>query len=398
MEEIVTLLAGVAQPSPTPWVIFDPRAVAFLCDLSADLLRTPEARAQDVAAAFGFWRRPAHLQALARRHASPVPRLGRGLVFHVAPSNVPALFGYTMAIGLLADNANVVRASSHRGEADAVLLARLAQVLDRPEHGQVRERLSIVTYGRDNGVTAAYCARCDGRVVWGGDATVAALRAMPMPPHAVEFSFPDRWSLALFSQAAFSAMDGEELAVQARRFYNDTYQMDQNACSSPHLVLWLEDGGTPDCRARWWRTVAEQVVRRYDLGFYQAARKKETLCRLAMTMDTPPIASVEQYEGNRLYVACLDRLPADPTGLRGGFSLFFQSAVSGWEALLSLLSPKVQTLVCGGIEPEPLARYLAERGAGGVDRVVRLGQALEMDTIWDGKDLISGLSRSIEFG
>lgn len=383
MEEIVTLLAGVAQPSPTPWVIFDPRAVAFLCDLSADLLRTPEARAQDAAAAFGFWRRTAHLQALARRHASPVPRLGRGLVFHVAPSNVPALFGYTMAIGLLAGNANVVRASSHRGEADAVLLARLAQVLDRPEHGQVRERLSIVTYGR---------------VVWGGDATVAALRAMPMPPHAVEFSFPDRWSLALFSQAAFSAMDGEELAVQARRFYNDTYQMDQNACSSPHLVLWLEDGGTPDCRARWWRTVAEQVVRRYDLGFYQAARKKETLCRLAMTMDTPPIASVEQYEGNRLYVACLDRLPADPTGLRGGFGLFFQSAVSGWEALLSLLSPKVQTLVCGGIEPEPLARYLAERGAGGVDRVVRLGQALEMDTIWDGKDLISGLSRSIEFG
>lgn len=391
-------MAGVAQPSPTPWVIFDPRAVAFLCDLSADLLRTPEARAQDVAAAFGFWRRPAHLQALARRHASPVPRLGRGLVFHVAPSNVPALFGYTMAIGLLADNANVVRASSHRGEADAVLLARLAQVLDRPEHGQVRERLSIVTYGRDDGVTAAYCARCDGRVVWGGDATVAALRAMPMPPHAVEFSFPDRWSLALFSQAAFSAMDGEELAVQARRFYNDTYQKDQNACSSPHLVLWLEDGGTPDCRARWWRTVAEQVVRCYDLGFYQAARKKETLCRLAMTMDTPPIASVEQYEGNRLYVACLDRLPADPTGLRGRFGLFFQSAVSGWEALLSLLSPKVQTLVCGGIEPEPLARYLAERGAGGVDRVVRLGQALEMDTIWDGKDLISGLSRSIEFG
>ena len=81
-----------------------------------------------------------------------------------------------------------------------------------------------------------------------------------------------------------------------------------------------------------------------------------------------------------------------------GTGLFFQSAVSGWEALLSLLSPKVQTLVCGGIEPEPLARYLTERGAGGVDRVVRLGQALEMDTIWDGKDLISGLSRSIEFG
>lgn len=284
------------------------------------------------------------------------------------------------------------------GETDAVLLTRLARVLDRPEHSQVKARLAVVSYGRDDAVTAGFCAKCDARMVWGGDATVAALRAMPMPPHAVEFSFPDRWSLALFSQAAFSAMDGDELAALARRFYNDTYQMDQNACSSPQLVLWLEDGGTPDCRRRWWLAVAEQAVQRYDLGFYQAARKKELLCRCAMTMDDPPIASVERYAGNLLYVACLHRLPADPTGLRGGFGLFFQSAIPSLEALLPLLTPKVQTLVCGGLEPEELAQYLARHGAGGVDRVVRLGQALELDTIWDGKDLIAGLSRGIAWG
>lgn len=398
MNDKVTLLAGTAQPNPVPWPIFDPRAEAFLTDLSADLLRAPEARGQDAAAAFGFWCRPAHIRALARRHTYAEPRLGRGLVFHVASSNVPALFGYTMAIGLLAGNANVVRVSSRRGETDAVLLTRLARVLDRPEHSQVKARLAVVSYGRDDAVTAGFCAKCDARMVWGGDATVAALRAMPMPPHAVEFSFPDRWSLALFSQAAFSAMDGDELAALARRFYNDTYQMDQNACSSPQLVLWLEDGGTPDCRRRWWLAVAEQAVQRYDLGFYQAARKKELLCRCAMTMDDPPIASVERYAGNLLYVACLHRLPADPTGLRGGFGLFFQSAIPSLEALLPLLTPKVQTLVCGGLEPEELAQYLARHGAGGVDRVVRLGQALELDTIWDGKDLIAGLSRGIAWG
>lgn len=398
MRDDVTLLAGSAQPFPDPWVPFDPRAMRFLADLSGALRRAPEIRRYEAAYAFGFWCRRVRLEALERRHSLSGVRVGRGLVFHVPPSNVPALFAYTMSIGLLAGNSNIVRLSTRRGEADAALLALLKQVLDSPEHQEVKDRLSIVSYGRDSGITAAYCARCDARVVWGGDVTAAAIRAMPVPPHAVELVFPDRWSLALFSQAAFSAMSGEERAETARRFYHDTYQLDQNACASPHLVLWLTDGGTADCRSLWWTAVAEQAARRYNLGGWQAARKKELLCRCIMTMRTPSIASVERYGGNLLYVACLDQLPAGPAGARGGFGLFFQSELHCLEELLPLLSPRVQTLVCGGMEPEPLARWLARHGARGVDRVVSPGRALEMDTIWDGRDLIEGLSRRIEWG
>ena len=35
------------------------------------------------------------------------------------------------------------------------------------------------------------------------------------------------------------------------------------------------------------------------------------------------------------------------------------------------------------------------RRAAGIDRIAALGQAMEMDTIWDGKDLIAELSRLI---
>ena len=252
MRDNVTLLAGAEQVDAAPWLPFDPRVVDFLAELSAEVLRGPDTRRQEASAAFGFWCRRARLEALAARHASPLPRLGRGLAFHLAPANVPALFAYTLAIGLLAGNANVVRLSSRRVEGEAPLLAALRRVLERPEHAAVRARTSLITYGRDDAVTADYCARCDARIVWGGDATVAAVRAMPMPPHAVELCFPDRWSLAVFSQRAFSALTPEERGALAHRFYNDTYQMDQNACSSPQLVLWLEDGGDPACRGRWW--------------------------------------------------------------------------------------------------------------------------------------------------
>lgn len=391
----MTLLAGVESPDSIPWEPFDPRTMDFLVDLSAEILHDPNVRRQEASAAFGFWCRKAHLETLAQRHAAPLPRLGRGLVFHLAPSNVPVLFAYTMAIGLLAGNANVVRLSSRRAEGERALLELLNRVLDRPEHEAVRNRTALIAYNRDDSTTAAYCAQCDARVVWGGDATVAAVRAMPMPPHAVELVFPDRWSLAVFSQAAFTVLSDDERAALAHRFYNDTYQMDQNACSSPQLVLWLEDGGSPDCRKLWWEAVAAEAEERYPFGAFQAARKLESLCKYAMTMTEPPIAAVKRYRGNRLHVAELEQVPTNPEQLRGGFGLFFESTITGLEELLPSLSPKVQTLVCGGLDCGAVARFLTEHRARGVDRVVSLGQALEIDTIWDGKDLIAGLSRMI---
>ena len=391
----MTLLAGTAEPEAALWAPFDPRAVDFLTDLSAELRRDPATRRREAEAALAFWCRPAHLEELARRHASPLPRLGRGLVFHLAPGNVPALFAYTLAAGLLAGNANVVRLSSHRAEGEAALLAVLRRVLDRPEHAAVRARTCLITYPRDSGATAAWCARCDARVVWGGDDTVAAVRAMPMPPHAVELCFPDRWSLALLSRRAVSELDDGALAELARRFYNDTYQMDQNACSSPQLVLWLEDGGAEDCRSRWWEAVAAQAARRYPFGPFQAARKLEQLCLSAMTMQAPAVLRTERYGGNLVYVAELGR-PAGPLPpLKGGFGLFYQGALGALEELPPLLTPKAQTLVCGGVDPGRTAALLAQMGARGVDRVVPLGRALDFDTVWDGKDLIASLSRVI---
>ena len=40
--------------------------------------------------AFSFWCRKGHLEQLRQRQANIERRLGRGLVFHIAPSNVPS--------------------------------------------------------------------------------------------------------------------------------------------------------------------------------------------------------------------------------------------------------------------------------------------------------------------
>lgn len=389
----VTLLAGVSQPEREPYPVFSPEAMEFLAAVSAEI-GASELHSVSEIAAFGFWCRRAHLEALAKRHASPFPRLGRGLAFHIAPSNVPMMFAYSYTIGLLAGNANIVRLSERGGEISTLLCACIGRVLDRPEFEAIKRRTSFISYGRDDTITAAYTSDCDARVVWGGDETIRRIRALPLPPHAVELVFPDRWSFALFSQAVFSQADEETLAAWAHRFYNDTYLMDQNACSAPHLVVWENDGGDSTVRLRWWKKVAAEAQSAYRFGAYQAARKYEQLCLAAMTL--PEKISVKQYAGNLLYVATLARLPANAVEtLRGTFGFFFETEIRAKEELLPLLSFKVQTLCAEGYRREGLARFFAQRRASGIDRIAALGQAMEMDTIWDGKDLIAELSRLI---
>ena len=182
---------------------------------------------------------------------------------------------------------------------------------------------------------------------------------------------------------------------------------------SPFAAPWDLDLGLPDftgvrhediapavhagmaAQRAQWEAVAAEAAERYPFGPFQAARKLERLCLCAMTMEEPAVAAVERYQGNLLYVARLAGLSGSLPSLAGGFGLFFEAALPSLEALPPLLPPKAQTLVCGGLEPSETAALLARAGARGVDRVVPLGQALEMDTVWDGRDLIAALSRII---
>ena len=48
----------------------------------------------------------------AKEYKDAAKRLGRGIVFHIAPSNVPVNFAFSLAAGLLAGNKNIVRIPS----------------------------------------------------------------------------------------------------------------------------------------------------------------------------------------------------------------------------------------------------------------------------------------------
>jgi hypothetical protein len=43
---------------------------------------------------------------------------------------------------------------------------------------------------------------------------------------------------SIINSKIFDKISKKKLSSLIKNFYNDTYLVDQNACSSPHLILW----------------------------------------------------------------------------------------------------------------------------------------------------------------
>ena len=257
-----------------PRVPFDAQVLGLLAELSARLRKHAEARSMPDVQTFAFWCRKANLQKLKAAHDDHKARLGLGLVFHVAPGNVPINFAFSLAFGLLAGNTNVVRVPSRQMAQVDVVLSVLGDLLAEPDFASLAEMIALVRYPAGDAFTADISARANGRVIWGGDETVAEIRKLPLPPRAREVTFADRYSFCVMDAAAMLAADDKALGRLAEGFYNDTYLMDQNACSSPHLVVWKGAGKLASvARKRFWDRLQPIVGDRYPIPAVNAVDK-----------------------------------------------------------------------------------------------------------------------------
>ena len=106
------LLRNVAStPALRP---FDEKILVFLNDVSKVLMKDPRSKAYSDVVTFAFWIRSASTAELRKKYAKEdgCIHLGKGLVFHVSPSNVPVNFAYSLVSGLLSGNANIIRVPS----------------------------------------------------------------------------------------------------------------------------------------------------------------------------------------------------------------------------------------------------------------------------------------------
>lgn len=384
---------GSADIKATPLRIFSDAVCAFVSDFSGALMADGRARSMPDVMSLAFWGRRANIKRLKETWATGEFRLGRGLAFHVTPANVPVNFAFSYLFSVLAGNANIVRLPSRPFAQIEFILETLKRVLE--DHPEVKERTAVVTYNSaDDETTAAFCARADARIIWGGDATVAKIRAFKSKPRCQDICFPDRFSLAVLDGPAVEAADEAAMRTLARNFYNDTYLMDQNACSSPQLIFWQKASAAT--REKFWRAVETEVGDRYVLQAASAVDKFDQSCRDAVTL-AGHLDRIDR-QGNLIYRVALNSLPPESeTRLRGSCGYFYEADLDSLNLLKELVSDKCQTLTYYGPAPEALLDFVLNEGLPGIDRIVPIGSALDIGLVWDGFDLIRSLSRRLDF-
>jgi hypothetical protein len=366
---------------------FAPELVEFCHGVSRALFADPRAKRHGELVPLASFLRRASVAALAGEFAAEaragVVQVPRGLAFHVPPSSVDTMFVYSLAVSLLVGNRNVVRLSQRRSETTDILIDALNAVA--AQHPAVAASLAVVSYGHELEPSALLSRAADVRVIWGGDATIDTIRALPLAPHATELLFGDRFS--------FAAIDaGADWSDLPHRLFRDAYWFDQMGCSSPRLVVAVGDADPSWERlhALFDALQAEIAQRRYELELGAVLAKRAYA--YGALADRP----VRAYRplSNELTVLDLHTLDGfDRT--HPGAGLFYTAVIDDLDQLAPFIARKDQTMTIAGFGEDAVARFVRAVNGRGVDRIVPIGDALAFGRYWDGYDLLAELTRRV---
>ena len=371
---------GVAALAP-----FDGKVMAFLADLSEKLLKHPQARLYPDVAALGFWCRRSSITKMRDEYPDLSNRLGRGLVFHIAPSNVAVNFAYSLLAGLLSGNSNIVRLPSKDFPQVPIIRQAIEETL--LAHEFLRPYICLMRYEHQKEITDSFSAICQARLIWGGDKTIQAIRTSPLPSRGLDIAFADRYSIALIQADAYLKMENRRRI--AEHFFNDTLLTDQNACSSPSLIVWLGEK-VNEAQEAFWREFAEFAAPKYELQAAQAVSKLSNFCILCAEVDGVRKTS---GAGNLIFRAALPQLSEEVMEYRGNSGFFLEYQAGGLEEILPVCGSKCQTVGVLGISTAEVGGFFDQTRPAGVDRVVNLGHSMDFSLKWDGHDLIYSLTR-----
>lgn len=322
--------------------------------------------------ALGFWLRPANIKRLAARYQG---RRALGTVLHLAPGNVDTVFLYPLTLSLLAGNANAVRLSERTLPAMAPLLA----LLDKPELAPINKQLALFSCPHHSEALAALSQDAALRLCWGSDQSIRNIR-QHLPAKGLDLAFGHKHSLCLIAAGSVSE---DTLDTLVERFIRDTFDYDQQACSSPRTLIWLGSAAAvAQAQALFWPALASRAPQPEAASSLARLESLQSMAVLGLA----PQQAHWQTGFARLAVA---RLDAAQEAAHQGHGLFFELAVEQLDSLAGQLLPWHQTLVYWGLDKASLAPLASH----GLDRIEPLGQALAFSEVWDSLDLPMLMSR-----
>ncbi len=320
--------------------------------------------------------------------------LGRGLVFHICPSNVPVNFVYSFIFGLLSGNSNIVKLPSKNFKEKKIVLKLLKKLLNKKIYKTLKNSNQFIDYSPNKEITKYLSSICDARVIWGGDETINEIRKNWIPERSIDITFADRYSFSIININKLKKESEKNLKLLAKNFFNDAYIMNQQACNSPHFIFWLGKKDTK-FQNKFWNLLNLVVQKKFKFDEVQAVEKYTNL--LSNLIKYKNFSRVERAKNNNLFIVSSEKKINNIENIRGVSGTFFQKNITKISELKDYVSKKCQTISYYGIHKNEIRNFMLENNIFGIDRVVPIGSSLEIDLIWDGFDIVKTLSREVSF-
>ena len=294
-------------------------------------------------------------------------------------------------MGLLAGNRNLVKLPSVSSDQAELIVTTIGDLLSSSQFADLGGAMTLLRYRGDNPVNGALSSSADARMLWGGDAAVNAMKLYPTQPHTLDLTFPERFSYALLKSEEVAKLDDEGMTQFCSRFHNDALTFDQNACSSPRVIFWV--GEDPDNSIeRFWTELSRLHDERSGYGLSESSNRLSHLSHFLARSSGG--YQIREINAPLLRISSED-FHSDFLESNLRFGAFLECHLDGVASLQDYVRPKVQTVTYFGFEREELIQIISEQSSSGVDRFVPVGRALEMGLVWDGKDIIRSLSKSV---
>ena len=244
---------------------FSKDSIDFLDILSKTLLSNIKTKLYPDVATFAFFCRKGNIVKLKEKYLREDNlRLGRGIIFHIAPSNVPVNFAYSLICGILSGNTNIVRVPSKNFEQIKIIINAIETINILPKYEIFCKRIVLLRYDRQETFTNYFSSFCDVRIIWGGDQSIQEIRKNKLPARAFDITFADRYSICAINADEYVKEERKEKIAQ--EFYNDTYLFDQNACTAPHLVIWLGNKkNVKESKNIFWTKLHDLTLLKYNI-------------------------------------------------------------------------------------------------------------------------------------
>ena len=378
----------LSQPPMKP---FADDILHFLSRLSASIMKHPDSKKFPDLASFGFFIRKSNLRKLKELYIYNSKRnIGIGSAFHIAPSNVPLNFAYSLVAALLCGNPSIVRISSKFFEQTEILIKIINDELKKFNEAPF---FTLIQYNHDEEINKKLSSCCSLRLIWGGDETIKFFKSLDVKSNVVDITFPDKYSLSLVDARHYNQSCNP--SVIALKFYNDVYTFDQNACTAPRGIFWLgQESDVSLAQKTFWGCLTTQLKeKKYKTNTGIGIRHLNSASELAARNLIAKSNSISQKGINIFDIKAGD---SNIFGSHSGEGLFYQKTIKNFDGLKNFISEKCQTLSVILNEKEELLNWVVNSRITGIDRICNMGSASDFSLHWDGKNLFNLMTKNIQ--